>query len=611
MQGLRHQTKGLVLMTATPMQVSPIEVWDLLNLLGLPAEWHSQAFLDFFKIVGSQNPSHAEFDRLAALFRAVEAAYGEVQLDDVSRVVPGLSKLKAKKILRALRDEASIPRRQLETAERHAALRILSANTPIHRLVSRHTRELLRAYYKAGKLSTRIADRHVEDKFVEMTPSERALYDAVEDYISTTYNNASSKQRNAVGFVMTIYRRRLASSFYALSRTLKARKEAVGTQGSLFAHNTDDDVSDDETADEVMDADEAAKLERDALALEEKTDIEGLLWRVKALSTDTKAEVLKGTLGELRKAGYSQVIIFTQYADTMDFLRVELARDTDFSLMCFSGRGGEFQTSDGNWKRLSREETKRLFREGRAEVLLCTDAAAEGLNFQFCGALVNYDMPWNPMRVEQRIGRIDRLGQQYERIKIINLHYSDTIETDVYVALRKRIGLFQTFVGRLQPILARLPRNLTDASLTATSDRQRVRANLVSDIDREVDQAQNDGFDLDEITAADLEEMKRPNPLYGMVDLDRVLRSAELLPGGVIAQPLGHREYAYNQPGMVETIRVTTDPAYFDEHPESTELWSPGSPLFPEPEIVAEREELELMGMDKKLQELVILLNLE
>ena len=70
------------------------------------------------------------------------------------------------------------------------------------------------------------------------------------------------------------------------------------------------------------------------------------------------------------------------------------------------------------------------------DVLLCTEAAAEGLNFQFCDALINYDMPWNPMRVEQRI---DRLGQQHEIIRIVNLHYEDTVETDVYRALRSRI----------------------------------------------------------------------------------------------------------------------------------------------------------------------------
>ena len=103
----------------------------------------------------------------------------------------------------------------------------------------------------------------------------------------------------------------------------------------------------------------------------------------------------------------------------MDFLRDQLLAAGDRRLMCYSGRGGEIPGADGAWRSISREEAKRRFREAEAEVLLCTDAAAEGLNFQFCGALVNYDMPWNPMRVEQRIGRIDRLGQQHPRVRIV------------------------------------------------------------------------------------------------------------------------------------------------------------------------------------------------
>ena len=93
-------------------------------------------------------------------------------------------------------------------------------------------------------------------------------------------------------------------------------------------------------------------------------------------------------------------------------------------------------------------------------VHLCTDAAAEGLNFQFCGALINYDMPWNPMRVEQRIGRIDRLGQTHPAIRIVNLHYEGTVETNVYRVLCSHVGLFEAVVGPVQPILAQLPRTI-------------------------------------------------------------------------------------------------------------------------------------------------------
>lgn len=206
-----------------------------------------------------------------------------------------------------------------------------------------------------------------------------------------------------------------------------------------------------------LSADEAAQLDREALAQEERTTIERMLADIRRLPPDTKAEKLAEELRSLRAAGYPQTMVFTQYTDTMDFLRVRLAREPDLRIMCFSGRGGEVRENDGTWRTVTREAAKRHFREGKADVLLCTDAAAEGINFQFCGSLVNYDMPWNPMRVEQRIGRIDRLGQKHPVIRIVNLHYSDTVEADVYLALRKRISLFTSVVGRLQPILARMP----------------------------------------------------------------------------------------------------------------------------------------------------------
>jgi Helicase conserved C-terminal domain len=93
-------------------------------------------------------------------------------------------------------------------------------------------------------------------------------------------------------------------------------------------------------------------------------------------------------------------------------------------------------------------------------ILLGTDAASEGLNLQHFSALINYDLPWNPMRVEQRIGRIDRIGQQSERVLIVNLYVRHTIEEDTYDTLKNRIRVFEEVVGPLQPILAEMPRIL-------------------------------------------------------------------------------------------------------------------------------------------------------
>ena len=684
MRGLEVRTQGLVLLTATPMQVHPVEVWDLLDLLGLPPEWSAEAFLRFFEDLEQPSPSSQALGRMSGLFRAVERSWGEVATEDARRLT-ALSRFKANKVLRALRDPASIPRRQLETEERRAALRIVQAHTPIRRLVSRHTRELLRRYFKAGTLTTPIADRSVDDRFIDMTSEERALYGAVEEYIVSTWNQAGAAERTAVGFVMTIYRRRLASSFHALRATLRKHLDAIAVDdrsrpaGSdeddrerLAGSDEDDrgrlagldeDAPDDEAMDEMPDTDEIAELEQRALAAEEAHDIERLLDGIGRLPPDSKLESLKDVLVELREAGFAQTMVFTQFTDTMEFLREALRGETGPQalsseagpqalrdeagpqvlrseagpralrdeagpqalrdeagpqalrgeagpqalcgeagsrtlrdeagprLMCFSGRGGEIPTADGGWRRIGRDEAKRRFRDGEADVLLCTDAAAEGLNFQFCGALVNYDMPWNPMRIEQRIGRIDQLGQAHPVIRIVNLHYEGTIETDVYRALRSRIGLFETVVGRLQPILAQLPRTIADAVVSGAGREGAERTRVTDAIERQARQAEAGGFDLDAVLDDDVTLPDRPPSPVTMEDLDRVIGSPGLMPPGTDVQPLAPREYGLLAPGMAERLRVTTDPAWYEEHAESVELWSPGNPLFKAPEFVVTPEE--------------------
>ena len=579
----QKRARGLVLLTATPMQVHPVELWDLLNLLGLPPEWTEKAFIGFFDDLAQPDPSAAALERMARLFQAVEGTFGAVS-GEAMRRLSGLSPLKTRKVLRALRDDASIPRRQLGASERRAALAIMRAHTPIRHLVSRHTRELLRRYFKAGMLSTPVAERRVDDRFIVMTAAERELYEDVEDYISTVYNRADAGERAAVGFVMTIYRRRLASSFRALRATLERRLAGLDADGEAPPEGLDEDAPDDETADEIPDAEEIGELERRAAAVEERAGIENLLRRIRTLPADSKLRRLTDTLAELRGDGYKQAMVFTQYTDTMEFLRDALRANDDARLMCFSGRGGEVPAPDGGWRSVGRDDARRRFRDGEADVLLCTDAAAEGLNFQFCGALVNYDMPWNPMRVEQRIGRIDRLGQSHARVRVVNLHYDETVETDVYRALRGRIGLFESVVGPLQPILAQLPQTIAAAALAGAEG---ARADVVEEIEQRLRSAEARGFDIDAMLGDDLAVPARlPSPVT-MEDLDRVISAPDLMTPGVDVQPLGLREYGLLEPGMAERLRVTTDPAYFEENSESVELWSPGNPLFNPPATVA------------------------
>ena len=166
-----------------------------------------------------------------------------------------------------------------------------------------------------------------------------------------------------------------------------------------------------------------------------------------------------------------------------------------------------------------------------------------------------------------------------------------TVESDVYRALRNRIGLFESVVGRLQPILAQLPRKISQSVLSGENRGPHERANLVDAIEREAQQREERGFDIDRAAQSALAMPTRPPCSVSMEDLDRIIRSAGLMPPGVDVQALGHREYGLLAPGMTDRLRVTTDPQYFQEHAESMELWSPGNTLFVPPEFTAQMED--------------------
>jgi ERCC4-related helicase len=103
--------------------------------------------------------------------------------------------------------------------------------------------------------------------------------------------------------------------------------------------------------------------------------------------------------------------VFTEYVDTLEYLRDVLAGHYGKTLGCFSGQGG--QLWDGAaWQPVTKERITAALQKGELRILICTDAASEGLNLQAAGALVSYDLPWSPSKVEQRIGRIDRIGQR-------------------------------------------------------------------------------------------------------------------------------------------------------------------------------------------------------
>ena len=155
---------------------------------------------------------------------------------------------------------------------------------------------------------------------------------------------------------------------------------------------------------------------------------------------DTKFDVFVGPLESIVAQG-RQVLLFTFSRRTLAYLERRLKDRFRVDVL------------HGGIRSADRGEVMRRFRANEFDVMLASRVASEGLDFEFCSAVVNYDLPWNPMEVEQRIGRIDRFGQKEDKVIILNFHTPGTIETDIIERVHERIGVFNDSIGELEPIL--------------------------------------------------------------------------------------------------------------------------------------------------------------
>ena len=398
--------------------------------------------------------------------------------------------------------------------------------TPVDACIHRNTRDTLRKYRKAGLLDETVPTRKPERRRIELNEQTRRVYDRIDEYTRTFYKKAqqsSETEARAIGFVMTTYRQRLTSSVYAISQSLSTRLEKLRTQRKVLERRKRIRDDQDENRQAALDAlseyseDEIAELEdagEDVLNVdltelapsltdeginllkEEIEELESFIQEVKQVDDDPKMDQLYEDLDMLDRKGRSRIIVFTQYKDTMHFVRQQLRWKYGENIACYSGDGGEMYDEEADaWRNVGKERVKREFsdNDGEVDILVCTDSASEGLNLQECGAMINYDLPWNPMRVEQRIGRIDRIGQEYDDVYILNYSYEDTVESDIYDRLDDRIGLFEYVVGDMQPILSSVGSKIREATMVegAKADSEEYEE-LERDIDRDIEEQQGE-----------------------------------------------------------------------------------------------------------------------
>lgn len=483
---LRGRTRSFMLLSATPMQTQPWEPFDLLQVLGEGGEWL------------------ADFGGIRKYYNAASAlTHGnECKPDDAietarlvvcdGRFVPPPSKPDL-----LVTDRSSVAS-ALDWAlpdERPVFGRWLKAEAPLARRMHRNTRSTLREYYQRGLISQPPPHRDVDDVHFDYTyPKERDAYDRIEAYINRRFEELE-KEKPGKGFVMTIYRRRASSSPLALRRSLERRRDglqavitgvpteqSIGLQ-DLASTESSDLEADDEFASQVDIRVQVSRALPDdpAVAALELEDVEELLQLLDSIPGDSKRDCFLEVHNSLTADG-RPVLVFTEAYDTLEYLRDYMLAAYGSRLATYSGQGGQ-RWVEGQWQSLTKQQVAELLAAGELSAVICTDAASEGLNLQTAGAIINYDLPWNPSRVEQRIGRIDRIGQRYPYVYVRNLFLTDSIDDRVYQVLQERCGLFRQFVGEMQPVLAEARRALLGVAQGSVDDivnALRARADTVS-----------------------------------------------------------------------------------------------------------------------------------
>ncbi len=481
---LRSKTKSLWLATATPMQLHPIEVHDLIALTDRVGAFQydptlTEQYYDILARVRSK--SQVSNTDLMFVQRAVKAIeWQDPPYWDILRDSLGSQRNKD-------RMDRWLEEGKIRSADFDMLARLLFRAAPLSRVMMRHTRPLLEIYRREGKLTQNLAKREImELPAIEMDERERRVYAMLEDYCrglaSQTAEHGKSSQRHSIGFVLSCFRLRFASSLYALHETTQRRLDRVMATLRYMELDTprlDSDTRDPEEYDE--EDDEVAIAEY--LAGRSVGDLEWERDRLIELKEaigdpDRPSSKMNRLLDELEKrrdpvsGRIRQTVIFTRFYDTLVDIETWLRRRKPGILLgCYSGAGCRYYDPEvSDMVSADREEIKERFLRGEIDVLVCTDAAAEGVNLQTADLLINFDMGWNPMKLEQRIGRIDRIGQKHSTVYVLNLFYLDTAEEIVYGRLLKRLASAGLVVGPQQISLLPVKENefeeLADGSLT-------------------------------------------------------------------------------------------------------------------------------------------------
>jgi superfamily II DNA or RNA helicase len=282
----------------------------------------------------------------------------------------------------------------------------------------------------------------MEIRWEERHSLQKKLYEMVTRYVRNGYNQALREKKTHIGFLMVLLQRLTTSSTAAIRESLERRIHILKNQDVQLVHSATENWFDLDSEEALEDA-ISLKSTDWRIELEELKRLHAVAKQAEFQYTDAKAEQLLTLLDRLRtEQSVGKAIIFTEFVATQQYLREFLEK-----------QGFLVSLLNGSMNLEERNDVLKQFRHD-TDILISTDAGGEGLNLQFCNVVINYDLPWNPMKIEQRIGRVDRIGQTKDVI-VYNFILSDTVENRVRKVLEYKLNniFLEMGINKLHDVL--------------------------------------------------------------------------------------------------------------------------------------------------------------
>ena len=460
--------EAVVFLTATPVQLGSRDLFILLNLL------RPDLIIDppTFEQMAAPN---GDINRAIALCRGAQPGWREEVRSRLTSAVDtewGRSFLQASPLVKSLVE--TLEERRDKDDSRVRAIHALEGLYTFGRLINRTRRRDI------GEFTT----RKPQTVAVRYTPAQRDLHDRLMETLARILAACHGHQN--VRFMMSTVRRQAASCLYGLAPYMEdiLNRNLNRLEGLDHGYDQTPDLG---FVDDV------------------RGEIESLIRSARSLDpVDPKADEFRRVIREKLGMSTNKALVFSTFRHTLAYLERLLEED-----------GVRFGVIHGSVPEDERRTIRRRFALAKesgdaVDVLLSSEVGCEGLDFQFCDMLVNYDLPWNPMRIEQRIGRLDRHGQESEAIAIVNLVTPDTVDYEIYDRCLLRLGIFEHAVGGNEEILGELAAELRSIgeslSLTRKEVRDRLRQladNVIRRREEEerIESAQGELFGLGQVVA--------------------------------------------------------------------------------------------------------------